>query len=287
MTGWSYRQAVTFSNPGAALSNYQVKVSVDTVTPIGQGNMKSDGSDIRFTDAGGTTLLSYYLEASTVNQASTPTVVWVDVVTISAGSNTLYMYYGNAGASAVSSAGQTFVPNVVQDPDFTGAGSSWTSESCTGGGCPTGYPAMPGNISNCAPSGSGAAVVDIQRIGNPVNGSASGFCQSVTFPSGSNYQVLVDINGCTQGASNGYAFVSTQGLQSTVITQYTGANLTLDVPSSSSVAGGYSGPFCVGIGLNAGNGSYEAAFGNLRIRKLASPDVSVGSEAGSPQQVCP
>lgn len=284
MTGWSYRQAVTFTNPGSALSNYQVKVVVDTATPIGQGNMKADGSDIRFTDAGGTALQSYYLEASTINQSST--VIWVNVASISASSNTLYMYYGNSGASAVSSAAQTFVPNIVQDPDFTGTGGSWTNEGCTNGGCPGGYPAMPGTLSSCGPAGSGAAVVDVQKTGNPVNGSASGFCQTVTFPSGSNYQVLVDINGCTQAAVNGYGFVSTAGLQTGVITQYTGANLTADV-ASNSVPGGTSGSFCVGVGLNAGNGGYEAAFGNLRIRKLASPDVGVGSEAGSPQQVCP
>lgn len=100
---WLYRKPVTLDNTGNAndLTDYAVKVSV-TYDP----HMAADFSDIRFTDADGVTLLDHWTEMYT---ASTSAVFWVRVPNI-AGSDetTIYMYYGNAGASDISDGLQTF-----------------------------------------------------------------------------------------------------------------------------------------------------------------------------------
>ena len=68
--------------------------------------MKSDFSDLRFTDSSGTTSLPYYIETAVASASST---VWVSVPSLPASSNaTIYMYYGNAGASDASDGANTF-----------------------------------------------------------------------------------------------------------------------------------------------------------------------------------
>ncbi|MCX6354291.1 MAG: DUF2341 domain-containing protein [Candidatus Aureabacteria bacterium] len=68
--GWLYRKPVTINNTGSALANYQVKINVTY-----DSDMKSDFSDLRFTDSDGTTLLNYWVESYT---ASTSAVAWVN-----------------------------------------------------------------------------------------------------------------------------------------------------------------------------------------------------------------
>lgn len=84
-------------------------------------NCQNDYDDIRFTD-GSDTLLSYYIESATSSVAK----IWVEYPTLTTGNNTLYMYYGNAGASAYSSGVNTF----PLFDHFTGSSlntTTWTS----------------------------------------------------------------------------------------------------------------------------------------------------------------
>ena len=99
---WSYRKKVALTNPNAvAYTNFPVKLTVTY-----DSNMKSDFSDLRFTDSSGTTSVPYFVESYT---ASVSAVVWVNVPSLpSAGSATVYMYYGNAAASDASSGSTTF-----------------------------------------------------------------------------------------------------------------------------------------------------------------------------------
>ncbi|TDA42196.1 MAG: hypothetical protein DSO07_00605, partial [Thermoproteota archaeon] len=55
MSAWQYRRPITIDNTqnANALTDYQVKIVVDTASLISAGKMKSDGSDIRFTDSDG------------------------------------------------------------------------------------------------------------------------------------------------------------------------------------------------------------------------------------------
>jgi N-acetylneuraminic acid mutarotase len=100
---WTRRRAITINNTLNTnnLNDYQVNINVD-YTP----SMKSDFSDLRFTDSDGLTLIPYWVE-SYVSQVSA--VVWVKVPSIPASSTTtIYMYYGNLGASSASNGKTTF-----------------------------------------------------------------------------------------------------------------------------------------------------------------------------------
>jgi hypothetical protein len=111
---WSRRKAITIDNTATAsiLTNYQVRVSV-TYNAL----MNADFSDIRFKDSTGTTLLNYWLE---VKVNSTSATFWVEVPSIAASTTTtIYMYYGNAAATTLSSGVSTF----PFFDDFTGNGS--------------------------------------------------------------------------------------------------------------------------------------------------------------------
>ncbi|MCA9139722.1 MAG: DUF2341 domain-containing protein, partial [Planctomycetales bacterium] len=105
-SSWQYRQTVTVSesmvNGTSDLSNFAVLVSVTDVnlksTAFGGNVGQSDGGDILFTSADGTTKLDHEIESY---DASTGTLVaWVEVPSLSYNVDTsLYVYYGNAGAA--------------------------------------------------------------------------------------------------------------------------------------------------------------------------------------------
>lgn len=110
---WGYRKSITINNSsGGVLTSYQVKVTIDTETLIDQNKMQPDGDDIRFTSSDGGTDIPYWIESGI---DTTSTVIWTKVPSIPMGDSTIYMYYGNTGASAASSLGNTF-PN---DGSFT------------------------------------------------------------------------------------------------------------------------------------------------------------------------
>ena len=100
LAGWQYRKSISISS-SSNLTDYQIKLAVT----YSNSSMKSDFSDLRFTDSGYTTLLNYWIESYT---ASTSAVVWVKVPSISTSGTTIYMYYGNSAASTASSGDNTF-----------------------------------------------------------------------------------------------------------------------------------------------------------------------------------
>ncbi|MFB6203599.1 MAG: DUF2341 domain-containing protein, partial [Candidatus Nanohaloarchaea archaeon] len=105
-SNWQYRKPVTVQeNSGRSLSNYQVKVTVDTASLISAGKMQPDCSDMRFVGSGHSSTLDYWLKSGCDTSSTT---VWVQVPSISAsGSKDIYMYYGNPSASSASSPEQT------------------------------------------------------------------------------------------------------------------------------------------------------------------------------------
>lgn len=133
----AYQGTITINNSSnsATLSNYQVKVRIDTATLISAGRMKSDCSDIRFTDSDGTTKLSYWQESSSADSLNSGTattscnqsgtIFWVKVPSISGSSSkTIYTYFGNNSASSESSGSSTF--NFFDDFSTLNS-STWTS----------------------------------------------------------------------------------------------------------------------------------------------------------------
>jgi len=108
-TGWNYLQPIAVTeNSGALLLNYQLKLIIDTQTPISMGRMEADGDDIRFgKDCQGNTLLNYWIESG-LNTASTTIWVKIDSLPASATRN-IYMFHGNPAATAASAITGTFV----------------------------------------------------------------------------------------------------------------------------------------------------------------------------------
>lgn len=117
-SNWDARKAVRLQNADATTyTNVVVKVAVTY-----DSDMQSDFDDLRFTDASGTTTLSYFVERYT---ASTDADVWVKVPTLTAADTTsIFMYYKNATASSTSSSTRAFI--VAEDfndgsiTDYTG-----------------------------------------------------------------------------------------------------------------------------------------------------------------------
>lgn len=106
LIGWQYRKPIIISNTGGALVNYQVLLTIDTASLFAVGKMKfSDCRDLRVTSADGVTLQNYWIESG-CNTASTK--IWAKVLAIPAGNSTIYLYYGNSGAAAVSNGSLTF-----------------------------------------------------------------------------------------------------------------------------------------------------------------------------------
>ena len=104
---WCCRGDITVDNYGnpSELTNYQVKIEL-TPDNFNYSKALSTGSDIRFTDANGLTILNHWIEEWDNFGIST---IWVKIPKIpSSADKTIYMYYGNAGVSSTSNGYDTF-----------------------------------------------------------------------------------------------------------------------------------------------------------------------------------
>ena len=104
---WNYRKAITVSNSGSTLSNYQTLIILDTATLITATKLRSDCGDIRITDSDGSTLLDYWIEPGTYSSSSA-TRIWVEITSVPTGTKTIYLYYGNSSATTTSNGTNTF-----------------------------------------------------------------------------------------------------------------------------------------------------------------------------------
>ncbi|MBK7172939.1 MAG: DUF2341 domain-containing protein [Bacteroidales bacterium] len=117
---WTYYRVVGLS-PATSLANQQVEV---TLSSGEYTNMKSDGSDLRFYDYANNNC-EYWIESW--NTAGTSTI-WVKVPT--SGSDALVLYYGNAGATAVSNGNTTF--EFFDDFNGSSLGANWQQNTSGG-----------------------------------------------------------------------------------------------------------------------------------------------------------
>jgi len=124
----AYRKNILLNNPGSALTDYQVNLTIDTAALVTAGKMKSDCADLRFTDSTSYNTQDwasnhkYWIESGCNTSA---TRVWVKVPAIPTGTSTIYAYYGNASAASASNGANTF----MFFDDFTGSSldtSKWT-----------------------------------------------------------------------------------------------------------------------------------------------------------------
>ena len=123
LTNWNYRKSIAVSNTGSTLTDYQVQITIDTATLVTATKMLSTCDDIRFTLSDGSTLLNYWIESG---QNTSSTKIWVKIPSIANGNNTIYLYYGNAGASSGSSTTGTFIREI------TNVAGAWKFDEQTG-----------------------------------------------------------------------------------------------------------------------------------------------------------
>lgn len=104
---WGYRIIANVSNPGSALSDYQISITVDTATLITAGKMQSDCDDIRITDGNGN-LINHWIETGGKGCNTSTTNIWVKAPSLPTSGSFLYVYYGNPSASNVQNGNTVF-----------------------------------------------------------------------------------------------------------------------------------------------------------------------------------
>ncbi|MCB0641932.1 MAG: DUF2341 domain-containing protein [Phaeodactylibacter sp.] len=107
LPGWDFYRDITIDNSaGGNQTDFQVRLVVNTGFLVGEGKLKADGSDLRFTDTD-CNLISYFMDSSATN---TNNVIWVKLPSIPAGGSvTIRAYYGNPDAEPAASGDDTFV----------------------------------------------------------------------------------------------------------------------------------------------------------------------------------
>ncbi|MDD5688259.1 MAG: DUF2341 domain-containing protein [Elusimicrobia bacterium] len=102
---WAYRIPITIYNSTSTLNSFQVFISTkdmgsSTLAAIRTaGKTNSDYSDIIFVDGSNNKINNYWITPSTIN----PNGVWLKIPTISTGTSTVFMYYGNTSATTPTS----------------------------------------------------------------------------------------------------------------------------------------------------------------------------------------
>lgn len=137
-TSWSYRAPIYIDNTQNPydLTDYQLLVGIDT-SDLVPGQMLANFNDVRFTEDDQTTPVDHYYDST--NSTSSNTHFWVEVPNIPAKSiATIYIYYGNASASNVSSFDNTLT-KTFSESDLrglwhldTGSGTTVTDSSGNG-----------------------------------------------------------------------------------------------------------------------------------------------------------
>jgi len=134
---WPYRRPVTITGGSSDQTNYPIKITLNTTITGGSPypNIKSDGSDIRFTNSSGTEL-TYWIQSW--DNAGT-SIIWVKVDSIPASGATIYMYYGNSQAvfasdcaTNVSATDNCALNAFTFFDDFSGS-AKWTGSGGTTG----------------------------------------------------------------------------------------------------------------------------------------------------------
>ncbi len=122
LDGWQYRKTHTINATAGADVDYTIVLKIyyangtdgeETVNGMQYGKMycgylvQKDFGDVRFTGDDGVTLLSYWRDEFSVGNYAT---FWVKISgNLTEADQTIYVYYGNAGASSTSNGASTFL----------------------------------------------------------------------------------------------------------------------------------------------------------------------------------
>lgn len=149
---WLFRKSHQINNSSqAAATNYQVAIkcyyadgtdNTESIQGDSYGKVylnshsRSDFGDVRFTSSDGSTLLYYWMESES---DSSYAQFWVKVSgTLTATNQTIYVYYGNSGATSISNGNSTFLffddfANAMNWTQWTSANHAlyvWDSGRC-------------------------------------------------------------------------------------------------------------------------------------------------------------
>ena len=132
-SSWPYRQNISYSNTAGNLTNYQVKILLNSSNAGSHWNWSYNGSDVRITyynsSSGLESEIPFWIESW--NSTATNATIWANASFIQNNTSiTLYMYYGNFSLTSKSNGNTTFV---FFDP-FDGASldqTKWNSAYVT------------------------------------------------------------------------------------------------------------------------------------------------------------
>jgi hypothetical protein len=103
---WLYSKDITINNPGTALSDYQVMITLDS-SNFQFSQAQRSGEDTRFTDSSGSEL-NYWIESWGAGTAK----IWVKVASVPTGVSTIHMWWGNPSATSSSNWNGAILPYV-------------------------------------------------------------------------------------------------------------------------------------------------------------------------------
>jgi uncharacterized repeat protein (TIGR01451 family) len=115
---WHYRIPVTINN-SAYIDRYQVLITLNSNNFMFD-KANPDLSDLRLTDSDGMSPLIFWIEPRAIS--SPVAYVWVKVNRLAAGYTTVYIYYNNPTAAAISDGSSTFEAFDDRWCQFAGAG---------------------------------------------------------------------------------------------------------------------------------------------------------------------
>jgi hypothetical protein len=107
LSGWSfYRSASIDNTTGGNLSDYQVRIQLNTAELVAAGGLRPDGADLRVFSEDCSPLPFWGDSLGTSNT----TDIWVKLPALAAGlSTTIQIYYGNSSATSVANGDNTFL----------------------------------------------------------------------------------------------------------------------------------------------------------------------------------
>lgn len=108
---WKTRRCYALNNPGGPLTEYQVRLEIDTTGDIAQGWLDPAGADYRALADDDATQLPLWVEGP---MNTTNTVVWVQVDAIPTGASEFCLYWNNSLATTVSSEAAVFTYSTPQ-----------------------------------------------------------------------------------------------------------------------------------------------------------------------------
>ncbi len=269
-SGFARRVAIPVANPGDAVTDYQMKVVLDTKRLIEAGKLSREGRDLLVTASDGETPLPFWIEPRTLG--STSTAIWVRLKAIpakGAAPTSLFVYYGNPSATASGDYSSTFV-NAFADPMLIGGpGSPWRQE-----GPSVGAIVLAARVGDCTERDP-CAHLWATRPRNP-NGDSIALCQDAIFPPGSDYRLVFDVEIADISEGRATIMVGETAFYASSYEAHPNREVEADVRTS--VVPDIQ-KLCLSAGLTGSDNPQRlrVLFRSLKVKKYREPEPGLGT----------